>query len=171
MRPENFLEHALLHSVYDNIGIDDHHDAPENIEIANTTLSVPSLFVGPVNWDISIPEDAIVVAVTLRSNHTVQNGGAKAGVLVIATDEQFAATGMTLGGHGTITSTAYNMVYSKASSDANLSDKIFSNIGTDVSLSQAYILNSSGRKLRLEFTNYYASARTLNCWGEVAVIG
>lgn len=171
MRLSDQMMHAMDHSAYSNIGIDDHHDAPENIEIANTTLSVPGFLVGPANWDITLPDSATVVKFVLRSNHGVANGGAKAGVTGIASETQFAATTMTIGGHGVLATTGYNMVYSKASSDINLSDKVFSSGGTDISLTQAYILTSGTRILRLEWTNYNLAAQTLNCWGEVGVIG
>lgn len=172
MRLDAMLEMAIEHDVYINIGDDDHHEAPQHLEAINTSLSVPSFFVGPVNWDISVPDWVTVCAVTLRSNRTVQNGLAKAGALVIASATQFAATGMTLAGAGSITSTAYNMVYSKAASAINLTDKIFSSTGNDIALSQAYLTGGAGsRVLRLEWTNYNFTAQTLNVWAEVSLIG
>lgn len=172
MRTHGVLEHALDHSVYSNIGGDDHHDAPEGISAVNTSLVVPGIFVGGVNWDISIPDEANVAKVFMRSNKTIQNGGAKAGAIILASDTQFAATGFTWGGYTTIGITAINMVYSKAASAANLTDKIFSSTGADIAVTQAFITGSPGsRVLRIEFTNYAFSSRLLNAWVEVAIIG
>jgi hypothetical protein len=172
MRLQSLLEITIDHEDYINVGDDDHHDAPEHLETSNTSLSVPGLLVGPVNWDISVPDWVTVAAITLRSNNTTGLGGGKGGALVIATSNQFAATGMTLGGHGSIGTTSYNMIYSKAASAINLTDKMFSSAGLDVALSQAYLTGGAGsRVLRLEWTNYNLGAQTLNVYVEVSLIG
>lgn len=160
------------HAELINVGIDDHHDAPENIEVSNTSQVVFPLPGDPGEWDIPLPDDANIVMFTFRSANVVQNGGARAGVLGVATSHQFACTTMTLGGHGSAVTTAYNMCYSSPASALNLSDKIFDNAGADISLTACYIEGAAGsRVLHTEWTNYSAGLRTLSVYGEVAVIG
>jgi len=172
MRLEDYLMRALDHGVYVNVGTHDHHDQPENIEVSNTTLSVQPLPGGPGVWEIDIPDEATLVMFSFRSNHTVANGGAKAGVIGVANDNSLHTTAMGLGGHGTLGTSAYNHVYAKPAAALNLSDKIFSAGGDLISLTEAYITGTvPNRKLRTEWTNYGASTLTLNCWGQIAVIG
>jgi len=172
MRLQEFLDHAPAHPAFLNVGIDSHHDQPENIQVSNTVLVVPPLPGGPGVWTIALPDEATVVMFSLRSMQDVAMGGAKAGVVGIATANQFAATAMTLGGHGTLGTTAYNMVYSKAAAALNLSDKVFSSLGTGISLRECYITGGAGaRVLHTEWTNYSAGLLTLNVWAEIAIIG
>lgn len=170
MRLQDFLRHAE-HAGLDNVGIDTHHDQPENIEVANTTLVVNPLPADPKNWDITLPDEATVVMFSFRSNHIVAMGGARAGVIGVASTNQLRTTAMTIGGHGTLTLTAYSMVYSKVASALNLSDKIFSSAGDNISLTDAYIITGSPTVLRTSWTNYSAGNLTLNVWGEIGVIG
>lgn len=173
MRLEDELRHAIDHSVYANIGIDDHHIKPSNIEIANTTLTVYPLPAGPYDLDISVPEDTKAVLFQLRSNRTIELANAKAGVVGIATRSSLQATTASMGGDVSITTTAYAAIYSKVASALNLSHKIFSSAGDDIALTDAYLTltGPSTRVLRLSWTNYGASIKTLNCWGEAGILG
>ncbi|MGD9156787.1 MAG: hypothetical protein PVG39_00135 [Desulfobacteraceae bacterium] len=174
MRLKEYREHPATHAALSNVGIDQHHDRPENIEVSNTSLLVYPLPSGPYTWDISVPLNAKVVKFSFRSNHTVAEGGGKAGVHGIATRNQFETTVFSLGGHGTTSITSYNAVYSKVASATNLSHKVFSQADTEsVCLTDAYLTLISGteRVLRTIWTNYGGSIETLNCWGEVQVIG
>jgi hypothetical protein len=173
MRLYDPLGHPIDHDALTNVGPDDHHDRPENIEIANTTLSVPPLPGDPKAWDISVPFDAQVVKFSLRSNRTIAEGSAKAGVHGIATRSSLEATTFSLGGETSAAISAYNAAYSKKAAALNLSHKIFSSSGSNIALTDAYLtlIDASTRVLRLVWTNYGASSYTLNCWGEVQVIG
>jgi len=165
--------HPLLHADLENIGVDQHHDQPENIEVSNTTLSVAPLPGDPGEWDITVPFEANVVMFSLRGIKTVAEGGAKSGVIGIATRSQLEASTVSVGGHGSITSGAYNAHYSKKAAAQNLSHKVFDSAGNYISLTNAYLYatGASTRVLRLVWTNYGASYKTLNCWGEVQVLG
>lgn len=154
-----------------NVGLDDHHDQPENIETSNTTQVIQPLPGGPGVWLINLTDETTVVMYTFRSNWTTWLGTAKAGVIGIATTNQLRSTTMTWGGHGTKNTTSYNMVYSKAAAALNLSDKIFSSTGEHISLTDCYIVPGTPAQLRTEWTNYSAALRTLNVWAEIAVIG
>jgi hypothetical protein len=171
MKLSNFLEHIPDHDLLINIGLDDHHDQPENVEVANTSLVVPPLPGGPGVWLITIPDEAGVVMFSFRSIRTVAEGSGKAGVTGLAMGFSTYTTTMSIGGDSSITRTAYNAVYSKPSGALNLSHKIFSSTGLGISLTEAYLTGTSPRYLRTEWTNYTAGNLTLNCWGEVAVIG
>lgn len=173
MRLKDSVHHPLDHAGLTNVTADQHHDQPENIEASNTSLQVYPLPGGPDEWDISVPYEANVVLFSLRSNHTCGEGSSKSGVIGIATRSQFEASTVSLGGHGTISSGAYNASYSKKASALNLSHKIFSSAGDDIALTDAYLYATgpSTRVLRLVFTNYGASLLTLNCWAEIQVIG
>lgn len=172
MRLEDNLKHPLDHAGLSNVTIDQHHDQPENIEISNTTLSVEPAPGGPGTLDISMPSGANVVKFSLRSNRTVAEGYGKAGVHGIANRDQFDTTTFSLGGDTSIAITSYNACYTKVASHINLSHKVFSSVGDDIALSDAYLVaNQWTVVLRLVFTNYGASTKTLNCWGEVQVIG
>lgn len=159
------------HSVLVNVGIDDHHDQPENIEISNTSLIVNPLPADPKIWLIDLTDEATVIMYTFRSIWNTWQGGAKAGVIGIATTNRLRTTTMTWGGHGTQVTSSYNMVYSKAANALNLSDKIFSSAGQDISLTDCYIVPGTPAQLRTEWTNYSAGNRTLNVWGEIVIIG
>lgn len=174
MRLIDLFKHPVDHAGLINVGIDQHHDQPENIEISNTSLVVSPLPADPKNWDITVPYDTQVVQVALRSNRTIAEGSGKAGVIVIANRSQLQATSFSLGGETSTTITAYNACYSKVASALNLSHRIFSSSGNYIALTNAYLYETVAgvtRVLRLEFTNYGASNYTLNCWGEVQIIG
>lgn len=173
MRLRDPLRHAAEHDALTNVGADQHHDQPENIEVSNTTQTIDPLPGGPGVWDISVPLDARVAKFSFRSNHTVAEGGAKAGVHGIATRSSLETTTFSLGGHGTMTTTAYNACYSKKAAAMNLSHKVFSSGGDDIVLTDAYLylVSASVRVLRTTWTNYGGSVYTLNCWGEVQIIG
>lgn len=171
MRLIDDLMHLPDHNSLENMGIDSHHDQPENIEIFNTTLQVYPLPGGPGVWDINLTDEAEVVMFTFRSNHDTWQAGAKAGVIGVASENQLRTTTMTWGGHGTKITTSYNMVYSKAAAALNLSDKIFSTAGDLISLTECYIRAGSPKQLRTEWTNYGSTILTLNVWGQIAIIG
>jgi hypothetical protein len=108
---------------------------------------------------------------SFRSNNTTAEGGGKAGVIGVANQNQLHTTTASLGGHGSITITAYNAIYSKRAAALNLSHKVFSSTGTDISLTSAYILFTGGNwVLRTEWTNYSAGNRTLNVYGEIQLL-
>lgn len=173
MRLHDPLIHPTEHAALTNVGVDDHHDRPENIEVSNTTLVVPPLPGDPGEWDISVPLDAQVVKFSFRSNRTIAEGSAKAGVHGVATRSSLEATTFSLGGPTSAAITAYNACYSKKAAALNLSHKIFSAAGDYIALTDAYLtlVDASTRVLRTRWTNYGASNYTLNCWGEVQVIG
>lgn len=173
MRTESHIAHLLDHSGLANVTAEQHHIKPSNIEISNTALVVPPLPGGPSDWDISVPYDALVVLFQLRSNHTIELSNAKAGVVGIATRSSLQASTFSVGGHGTITSTAYAAFYSKVASALNLSHKVFDSAGADIALTEAYLTATgpSTRVLRLTWTNYSAGNRTLNVWGELGILG
>lgn len=171
MRLLDPLMHVPAHAGMTNVGIDDHHDQPENIEVSNTTLVVAPLPGGPGVWEITLPDEARVVMFTFRSIWNTWQAGAKAGVVGIAMDSSLRTTTMVLGGHGTQVTSSYNMVYSKVAAALNLSDKIFSAAGDNISLTECYIKTSPSVVLRTEWTNYSAGNLTLNVWGEIGVIG
>jgi hypothetical protein len=109
----------------------------------------------------------------LRSNHNTDLSGAKAGVTGIATRSQFEAATCSLGGHGTLASTSYNAMYSKKASAMYLSHKVFSSTGDGIALTEAYLyetVSGTTRVLRTIWTNISASNKTLNCYGELAVL-
>jgi hypothetical protein len=169
MRLPDPLKHAV-HSALSNVGIDDHHDQPENIEVSNTTLVVQPLPGGPGVWLITIPDEARVVKFSFRSIKEIAFGG-KAGLIGVADSNQFRTTCGTIGGHGGLGVTTYNMIYSKAASALNLSDKVFSSAGDAVSLTECYIVPGSPTVLRTQWTNYGSGLKTLNVWGQIGVIG
>jgi hypothetical protein len=174
MRLTKHTEHPNEHAALTDVGVDQHHDRPSNIEVSNTSLTVDPLPGGPGVWDIPVPLDARVVKFSLRSNHACSEGGGMAGVHGVATRSQLEATTFSLGGHATITTTAYNASYSKKASAANLSHKVFSAAATEsLALTEAYLTLTGPmtRVLRLVWTNYGVVVDTLNCWGEIQVIG
>ena len=173
MRLQDYLQHPLAHAGLTNIRVDQHHEQPENIEVSNMTLSVYPLPGGPNDWDITVPYAANVVLFSLRGIKTVAEGGGKSGVIGIASRSSLEASTVSVGGHGTISSKAYNASYSKKAAAMNLSHKCFSSLGTGIALTGAYLAatGASSRVLRLTWTNYGAATRTLNCWGEIQVIG
>lgn len=173
MRLFDPLNHPLEHSVLTNVLEDQHHDRPENIEVANTTLQVYPLPSGPYVWDIAVPLNARVAKFSFRSNRSIAEGGGKAGVHGIATRSILETTTFSLGGNTSLTITAYNACYSKKASAMNLSHKVFSSGGNYICLTDAYLTLISGteRVLRTTWTNYGAAIYTLNCWGEVQIVG
>jgi hypothetical protein len=172
MRTKSPMMHALDHGVYSNVLPDQHHNQPTNLEIVNTTQNVYPLPGDPADWDISVPFDTQAVMFHLRSSYIVELDDAAAGVVGIATRNQFHTSTMSVGGDATITRTAYAAVYSKVASALNLSHKIFSNSGDDIALTEAHLVQTgpSTRVLRLTFTNYGASLKQLHCWGQVGLL-
>lgn len=171
MRLQDYLMKVPDHAEYINVGINDHHDQPSHIETSNTSLVVQPLPGGPGVWLINLTNNATVIMFTFRSNHLTWQGTAHAGVIGIATTNQLRTSAMTWGGHGTQTTTSYNMVYTKAAAALNLSDKIFSSGGADISLTECYIVTGTPNQLRTEWTNYSAGLRTLNVWCEISILG
>lgn len=176
MRLQDFLEHALSHGDYSGITVDQHHIKPSSIQVSNTILVVPPLPGGPGQWDIALPFDAAAVLFNFVSAHVIWGTG-KAGVTGVAKRNSAYATDTTVaslggdqifGGYGT-----YNCIYSKVSGALQLSHKIFSSGGADIALTDAWIetTSSTTRVLRTWWTNFAAANRTLNVWGEVAVLG
>jgi hypothetical protein len=173
MKLNDFLKHPLSHDGVSNVSEDQHHEQPENIEVSNTTLSVSPLPGGPGQWDITVPYEANVVMFSFRGIKTVAEGGGKSGIIGIATRSSLEASTVSLGGHGTISSGAYNASYSKKAAALYLSHKCFDSTGGNLALTDASLVATSGstRVLRTTWTNFAASYKTLNVWGEVQVIG
>lgn len=173
MRLPDPLESPTLHAALTAIGAEDHHLRPDVVEAVNTSLSVAPLPFGPGQWDIAVPLDALVVLFSIRSAHLTEQAGGMAGVTGIATRSSLEASTASLGGHGVLASGAYNAIYAKASAALNLSHKVFSSAGADISLSDAYLTltGPTTRVLRLLWTNYSAGYRTLNAWAEIGVLG
>lgn len=172
MRLEDHLKHALAHSAYSNIGVDDHHLQPVNIEVSNTTLVVAPLPGGPGQWDIPVSYDALAVTFHFRSNRTIELSSAKAGVWGVANRSSLEASTFSAGGDVSISQTAYGAIYSKVASALYLSHKVFDSAGADIALTDIY-LTATGpatRVLRTIWTNFSAGNRTLNVWGEVGVL-
>lgn len=173
MRTQDLLRHALVHSAYSGVGVDDHHVQPTNVEVSNTTLVVPPLPGGPGQWDIPVAFDAQAVMFTFRSNRTVELASAKAGVIGVATRSSLDASTFSAGGDVSIGTTAYAAIYTKVGAALYLSHKIFDSAGADIALSDVYLAATgpSTRVLRTLWTNFSAGNRTLNVWGEVGVLG
>ncbi len=165
--------HPGGHAGLVNVNANDHHEQPTFVEFSDTTTVIAPMPFGPGTIDIILPWAADVVLFDLRSVRTVGEGSLKAGVTGITGRSQyFDATCASIGGRGTTAATAYGAIYSKAASALNLSHKVFSSSGADVSLTDAWITTSGPNTvLRLEFTNYSAGNRTLNVWGTVEVLG
>jgi hypothetical protein len=174
MRLDDALRHPTTHAALTDVTPDQHHDRPANTEVSNTSLAIAPLPGGPGVWDIAVPVDARVVMFSLRSNRTITpEGGGKAGVLGIATRSQSEASTASLGGHSIFTEASYNAIFTKVAGAMVLSHKVFSSTGIDVALTDAYLVLTAPdtRVLRTTWTNYGAAVATLNCWGEVQVIG
>lgn len=173
MQLKFYREHPVDHDALSNVGVDQHHARPENIDAANTTLVVYPLPSGPYIWDVAVPFNARVVEFSLRSNHTCSEGGGKSGVAGMATRSLLEASTISFGGPGTIATSAYNAIFSKKAGAMNLSHKVFSSVGDSICLTDAYLFLVSGteRVLRLTWTSYGSFVRTLNCWAEIRVIG
>lgn len=168
--------HAIAHDAYSNVGVDDHHIQPTNVEVSNTTLVVAPLPGGPGQWDIPVDFNAQAVMFTFRSNRTVELASAKAGVIGIANRNSLHTATFSAGGDvtvGAIGQTAYGAIYAKAGATLYLSHKIFSSGGSDIALTDCYLVATgpSTRVLRTTWTNFSAGNRTLNCWGQVGVLG
>jgi hypothetical protein len=172
MRPEDLLRHPTLHSALSNVLPDQHHLAPYNLEVSNTSLSVSPLPGGPGVWDISVPFVTQAIVFSLRSNLTIELASGKSGVVGLATRSQFDAATAGLGGVATVTSTAYAHTYAKAASALYLSAKIFASTGADIALTDAYLVapGPSTRVFRTVWTNFAAAYRTLNACGELLVL-
>jgi hypothetical protein len=173
MRLCDWLEHPTLHSVLSNVLPDQHHLRPSALSISNTALVVQPLPGGPGVWDISVPTDVVAAVLSLRSANLAELSGGMSGCIVVATRSSLDASSISLGGHGTISSAAYNAIYTKVAAALNLSHKIFDSAGADISLTDAYLTLTapSTRVLRLQWTNYSAGLRTLDVRGEVALYG
>lgn len=169
MRPSAVIEHPTLHTALTNVTHSQHHLRPSNLTILNNTLVVYPLPGGPNDWNISVPFDTIAAVISLRSVHRTELSGGMAGAIVVVTRSMLEASSFSLGGHGTLTSAAYNAIYSKASSALNLSHKVFASTGMDIALTEAYLTltGPTTRILRLTWTNYSAGLRTLDARGEV----
>lgn len=173
MRLKDQLMHSLIHANYINVGIDDHHDQPENIEVINTTLSVPPLPAGPGVWDIAMPFNASVVLFAFRSPRIVETSQARAGVTGIATRNMLEAAAASIGGWTSITTASKVAFYSKPGGALNLSHKIFTGSGNYISLSDIWLAQTgpSTRVLRTQWTNYGFFYYTLDVRGEIQVLG
>jgi hypothetical protein len=159
------------HAGLTNVTPGQHHLPPGSIEISNTTLNVPPLPGGPSDWDVQVDDDALAVLFHLRSNENTQPGfGAKAGVIGIATIKYLEASVVSFGHKGAVST--YAAIYAQAAYALNLSHKIFGSVAESVALSDAKLVDSGGhRYFRTTWTNYSAGYSTLQCWGEVGVIG
>ena len=172
MRLHDVLEHPLLHSDY-LITVDQHHIRPYNLQASNTTLSVAPLPGGPGVWDISVHVDTLAALFSLRSIHTSAEGVANSGITGIAFRQQLHTTVFSFGGQGNLGVSSYNAVYSKPGGSTQLSHKIFDSAGDFIALTDAWLFLTSPttRVLRTYWTNYGSSYKTLNCWGEIAIMG
>lgn len=160
---------VVLHTDATNVGVDDHHLRPRNVEVSNTTQSIPPLPGGPGRWDIPLPSATRTAKFLLRGPITTQPGGpAKVGVWGNCS-EQFLETSTVSFGYQ-IGSSNYGAVYSQAAGALYLSHKMFSTVKGEIALSSARIVTVGVTKyLRLEFTNFAAGFRTLMCWAEIQV--
>lgn len=167
------MEHALDHAAYPTT-VDQHHIKPSSIQIANTTLVVAPLPGGPGVWDIAVPYAAQAVLFNLRSRRVVADGSGMAGVTGVASRISTRTSTASLGGHSSLGGYgSYNCIYSKAGGSLQLSHKVFSSGGADIALTDAW-LEATGpatRVLRTWWTNYSAGNLTLNCWGQIGVLG
>lgn len=172
MRPDDLLRHPTIHTALSNVSADQHHEAPSNLEVSNTSLSVAPLPFGPGQWDVSVPEDTQAIVFSLRSNKSIELANGKSGVVGVATRSSLEAATAGLGGHGVITTTAYAHTYAKAAAALYLSAKIFSSTGVEIALTDAYLTltGPSTRVFRTTWTNWAAGYRTLNVWGELLVL-
>jgi len=173
MRVQDQLAHNLAHGNYINVGLDNHHDQPENIEVLNTTLSVSPLPGGPGVWDIAIPFNASILMFSFRGPKVVETSQARAGVTGIATRSSIQTSAASIGGWTSITTANKVAFYSKPGGALNLSHKVFTIAGNYISLSDAWIHQTgpSTRVFRTQWTNYGFSYHTIDVRGEVAVIG
>ncbi len=170
MRLEQHLQHPTLHSALTNVLDGDHHRRPGEMTISNTSLLVPPLPGDPGTWDIPVDDSVVGAVVSLRSVHMTGLGGGRAGCIVVVTRSPIEAASFSIGGSGTLSTTAYNAIYTKASAALNLSHKIFDSSGVSISLTHAeLILIVASRFLRLMFTNYSAGMKTLDARGEVTL--
>jgi hypothetical protein len=171
MKLNDFLRHPLQHSALENIQVAQHHLNPQNIEVSNTTQSIEPVPGGPGIWDISVPLDTNLLMFNFRSSLNIMQGGAQAGVTGIAT--RLSTEASTFSHSGTFAANSYNALYSKKAAAQNLSHKIFSSSGDNISLTEAHLvlINSTTRAFRTVWTNYGNDYYTLNVWGQVAIIG
>jgi len=172
VRPEDLLRHPTIHAAISNVTADQHHVAPSNSEVSNTTLSVAPLPFGPGQWDLPVPLSTVAAIFSFRSNRTIELASGKSGVVGVATRSSLEAATAGLGGHGLITTTAYAHTYAKAAAALYLSAKIFDSTGADIALTDAYLTltGPSTRVLRTTWTNFAAGYRTLNVWGEILLL-
>ena len=160
------------HAALTNVLAGQHHRAQETQQISNTSLSVSPLPGGPGVWDISVDEDVVAVMLALRSNNTTWVNGFKAGVALLVGRSMLDAAAFGAGGAGSITITSFAHTYAKKAGAVYLSDRIFSDTGDMIALTDAYLTLTapSTRVLRTTWTNHDASYRTLNVWGEMTLL-
>ena len=172
MRTEDWLEHPTAHAALSAIGVDQHHIRPSAIEDSETSLSISPPPGDPGEWDIAVPTDAECAIFSLRSIHTTEQAGGKAGVYGIANRSPIEASTVSLGGHGTLSSSAYNAIYSKAAAAQNLSHKVFDSTGGSIALTNAYLTltGPSTRVLRTVWTNFSFAYKTLNAWIQIGIL-
>lgn len=173
MRPQDQLQHPLIHAALSNVLPEQHHMKPDRVVVSNTTLAVPPLPGGPSSWDIAVDFDAVAVIFNLRSVRTVAEGAGKAGVIGIATRSILEASCASLGGYTSIPISAQNSWYTKPGGSLLLSHKVFDNAGEYIALTDAHLTltGPTTRVLRLWWTNYAASYKTLDARGLVGVLG
>jgi hypothetical protein len=172
MRPNDLLDQAILHSALTNVLPAQHHLAPYNIETSNTSLSVDPLPGGLGIWDISVDIAAQAVVASMRSVHSTEMAGAMAGLVGVFNRSSIEAAVSSLGGQGTLITTAYGAIYTKASGSLYLSHKIFDSSGDNIALTDAYLTltSPSTRVLRTTWTNFSAGTVTLNVWASFLVL-
>ena len=156
-----------------NVGVDDHHDRPEVVEYyENSKVIAPQPF-GPISYDIVIPDNASVLQFMIESVHVCAEGGGRAGVLGYCNDNSIRTAALSRGGHGTLTSTAYNAFYAKSGGASYLSHKVFDNTGDNICLGEAYITTISGpqRVFRTFWYNFSASNQTLEARFLLGILG
>jgi len=168
------LVHVLKHASATGVSIDQHHIRPSSISISNTSQSIPPLPGGPGEWDVSVPFDAKVAMLILRSNWQTNDFGGKGGGHWIATRTAYLdASGFSHGGPTFWQSGGYFGFNTKPGTSLELSARIFTSSGAYISLTDAYLAQTgpSSRVLRMSFTNYGASYYTLYAVGEVQILG
>lgn len=164
---------SLSHLGLANVTPNQHHFQPQVVSANNTTLSVPPLPGGPAIWDVVVPFDAQAVIFSLRSPWVTEAAGGNAGVTGVATRSSLDTTTASLGGDGTLSSTSYNAIYTKAAGALNLSHKVFNaGAGNTVALTEASLVQTgpSTRVFRTQWTNYGASLETLSAYLELGLL-
>jgi hypothetical protein len=167
------LLHVLKHVAATNVLPDQHHLRPLNISIANTTQAITPLPGGPTDVDFSVPFDAKVARLILRSSWQTNDVGGKAGGHWIVTRTAYLdAAGMCIGGPSAWQSGGYFGAFSKPATSIDLSPRVFDS-GGNVALRDAYLAQTgaSTRVLRTSWVNYGASYYTIYAVGEIHILG